>query len=434
VIGVRSAILAPVERVGLIIVDEEHDGSYKQSDPEPRYHARDVAIMRGHFQQAVVVLGSATPSLESYHNAQRAKYHLITLSQRFGTAVLPRVAIVDMNKEHEEKNNWTFLSLELKGRIEQMLEQKRQVILLLNRRGFSTFLLCKDCGHIHSCPYCSVHLTYHRVETALKCHQCGHQVAAPDLCPACGGGQLQYKGTGIQKAEEVLRETIPHARIIRMDQDTTRRKGAHVSLLEAFGSGQADILLGTQMVAKGLDFPRVGLVGVLQADTGLHVPDFRASERTFQLLTQVAGRAGRADAHGEVVIQTYLPQDPAIRASQMHDYQQFIAQELEFRKALSYPPFCRLARIIVTSENESAALSAIETLAGLVDCDNRTIKRLGPAAAAVARIKSFYRFSMVLKSASARTLQQTLQQMRTQARSFPRTIKCIIDVDPGHML
>ncbi len=351
VIGARSAILAPIPELGVIIVDEEHDGSYKQSESEPRYHARDVAIMRGALQKTLVILGSATPSLESHHNAVTGKYGLLPLYKRFGTATLPRVTLVDMNDERRD-NNWTLLSRYLEKRIGETLADHRQVILLLNRRGFSTFLICKDCGYTHTCPNCSVNLVYHRTEAALRCHQCGHFTTAPTVCDTCKGEQVQYRGTGIQKAEEHLRALFSEARIARMDQDTTRRKGAHISILESVARRDIDILLGTQMVAKGLDFPGVALVGVLQADTGLHIPDFRASEKTFQLLTQVAGRAGRADNLGEVVVQTNLPDDFSVQAAAKHDYNEFISHEMRNREELGYPPFCRLARIVVSGPGE----------------------------------------------------------------------------------
>ncbi len=294
VVGVRSALLCPMDDVGLIVVDEEHDGSYKQSDTDPRYNARDAAVMRGRLQGAAVVLGSATPSLESYRNALTGKYNLLMLGDRFGTARLPAVKVVDMTVEHREKN-WTALSRYLAARLAEELSLGRQAILLLNRRGFSTSLLCKECGYSHNCPNCSVNLRYHKADTVLKCHLCGHEEPALTNCPKCGGHNIKYSGMGIQKAEEMIKERFPAARILRMDQDTTRRKGSHAAILGTFASGGADILLGTQMVAKGLNFPNVTLVGVLYADTGLHFPDFRASERTFQLLTQVAGRAGRAE-------------------------------------------------------------------------------------------------------------------------------------------
>ena len=332
-IGVRSAILAPVANLGLIIVDEEHDQSYKQSDLDPRYNARDVAMMRARLQNAVAVLGSATPSLESYHNAQAGKYRLLALQNRFGGAVLPGVTVVDMRDEHKE-NNWTFLSRYLRGRIGAALENGRQIILLLNRRGFSTFLVCKDCGHSYTCPQCSVNLIYHKSDYRLKCHQCGREEPAPSACPSCKGEQIKFKGTGIQKAEEYMASQFPQARIIRMDQDTTRARGGHIAIIGRFENREADILLGTQMVAKGLNFPGVALVGVLQADIGMHFPDFRAAEKTFQLLSQVAGRAGRADSLGEVVVQTYFPGEQAICAARDHDYLEFYNREITERETL----------------------------------------------------------------------------------------------------
>ncbi len=434
VIGVRSAILSPVPDLGLIVVDEEHDGSYKQSEPEPRYHARDVAIMRGKLQRALVVLGSATPSLESWRNACQGKYRLLSMRSRYADATLPSVNVLDMNAEHRE-GNWSFLSRHLARRLEDTLKARRQVILLLNRRGYSTFLLCKDCGFIHTCLSCSVHLVFHRHDHTLRCHQCGFTVAAPSRCPKCRGEQLQYKGTGIQKAEEMLRELFPSARICRMDQDTTRRKGSHVTLVEAMARREIDILLGTQMVAKGLDFPGVALVGVLQADTGLHIPDFRASERTFQLLAQVAGRAGRADSLGEVVIQTYMPHEPSIVAAQSHDFEQFAVQELRNREELGYPPFCRLARIVVWGTHESAVRErAAHVAATLRGAPAGPLTLLGPAPAVLERVKGRYRYALLVKSSSATALHSALQQVRDRKLRSGARLGMSIDVDPLQML
>ncbi len=434
VIGARSAVLVPMDAVGLIIVDEEHDGSYKQSDPEPRYNARDVAVMRGYFQKALVVLGSATPSLESYYNALQNKYTLITLMQRFGKAALPEVEIVDMNLEHK-RNNWTFLSRYLQTKIDETLRNNRQVILLLNRRGFSVMLLCTECGHIYTCPNCSVNLIYHRVTGTLKCHQCGWQEQAPSACIKCRGEQIKYKGTGIQKVEEFLREVFPRARILRMDQDTTRRKGMHVSILETFADREADILLGTQMVAKGLDFPGVKLVGVLQADIGLHFPDFRASERTFQLLTQVAGRAGRKDNQGEVIIQTYSPQEPGIIAAKSHDFTGFFKDEVRSRKALDYPPFKRLVRIIIHGPEEAIVRLYMEKVAKLIkQRGGNTLTVLGPSPAVLARLKTAYRYSVLIKSGTPKKLQVLLSEVRKKFQNLPGKMKLIIDVDPINML
>ena len=434
VIGVRSAILAPMNNVGLILVDEEHDGSYKQSEPEPRYHARDVAVMRGYFQKSIVVLGSATPSFESYYNAQKGKYTLVRLLKRYGDAALPQVKIVDMNLEHREKN-WSFLSRYLKERIIETLEHQRQIILLLNRRGFSTILICKDCGHVYVCPNCSVNLIYHRYTMSLKCHQCGYGEPAPSTCIKCSGEQIKYKGTGIQKVEEFLNAVFPQARILRMDQDTTRGKGKHISILETFAQREADILLGTQMVSKGLNFPGVRLVGVLQADIGLHFPDFRASEKTFQLLAQVAGRAGRKDSLGEVVIQTYSPQEAGIKCAENHDFDGFYQDEIKDRRTLRYPPFSRLVRIIMQGEAEALVRLNIKKVAKAVSRNGgKDFTILGPSPAVLTRLKKVYRYSILIKSGSPRVMQSVLSSIRKKFSKLPKDMKLIIDVDPVNML
>ena len=433
VIGVRSAILAPLDNVGLIIVDEEHDGSYKQTDTEPRYNARDVAIMRGVFERALVVLGSATPSLESYYNAQTGKYRLLTLANRFGEARLPTVHIADMNQEHAS-GNWSILSRKLEASISGALTVGRQIILLLNRRGYSAILLCKECGFTHRCTACSLPLRYHRSGFRLKCHCCGHEEAAPDACPLCHGEQMKYQGVGIQKAEELLRLKFPEARILRMDHDTTQCKRSHHAILEAFARREADILLGTQMVAKGLDFPGVALVGVLQADTGLLFPDFRASERTFQLLTQVAGRAGRNDCEGEVVIQTSYPADPAIAAASRHDYEGFYENELPHRKELRYPPFAKLARVVVSGPHADRVETEIGKIAATIICLAPGITLLGPSPAVIEKIGHEFRYSLLLKSSSPRTLAAVLSSIRKSQRKSPERLKLIIDVDPAFMM
>lgn len=433
VIGVRSAIMVPVVRLGLIIVDEEHDQSYKQSDTEPRYNARDVAVMRGRLQNAAVVLGSATPCLESSYNAAHGKYRLVTLSSRFGSAVLPGVNIVDMRKEHEE-NNWTFLSRYLRDRITSTLSAGRQTILLLNRRGFSTFLLCKECGHAYMCPSCSVNLIFHKSELRMKCHQCGYEEGAPQTCPKCRGEQIAFKGTGIQKAEELLRADFPEARIIRMDQDTTRGKSGHIDIIDRFERREADILLGTQMVSKGLNFPGVALVGVLAADIGLHFPDFRAAERTFQLLSQVAGRAGRADSDGEVVIQTYFPDEPAIVAAQGHDYWSFYNKEIEERQALGYPPFGKLVRFVLSGSDEARVRALLSEIAAkLRSRRSASLSVLGPAPAVWARLRNEFRFCLLVKAASPRILGDAVYSVR-KSITVPAGIRLVIDVDPVNML
>jgi primosomal protein N' (replication factor Y) len=432
VIGVRSAILVPVSNLGLIIVDEEHDHSYKQSDLDPRYNARDVAVMRGRLQGAAVVLGSATPSLESFRNAGTGKYRLLSLTRRFGQAVLPAVTVIDMKEEHRE-NNWTLLSRHLSVRMERALANGRQIILLINRRGFSTFLICKDCGHAYTCPNCSVNLIYHKAELRLKCHQCGHEEAAPSLCPSCRGEQIRFKGTGIQKAEEFIASKFPSARIIRMDQDTTRRKGGHVDIIGRFERREADILIGTQMVAKGLNFPGVALVGVLAADIGLHVPDFRAAEKTFQLLAQVAGRAGRADSAGEVVVQTYFPDEPAVRAAADHDFLEFYNREIVQREELGYPPFGKLVRIVASGPGGPAVAEALGAAARLVRGRwGSSVTVLGPSPAALAKLKNEHRYSLLLKARSARVLGEAAAAVR--ASRVPKSVRLVIDVDPVNML
>jgi primosomal protein N' (replication factor Y) len=433
VIGVRSAVLVPVVNLGLVIVDEEHDQSYKQSDLDPRYNARDVAVMRAKLQRAVAVLGSATPSLESYHNALSGKYRLLILRQRFGPASLPAVTVVDMREEHKE-NNWTFLSRHLRERMESACERGRQIILLLNRRGFSTFLVCKDCGHAYSCPQCSVNLIYHKSDFMLKCHQCGHEEPAPSMCPTCKGEHIRYKGAGIQKVEEYIASQFPLARIIRMDQDSTKGKTGHISLIDRFEKREADILIGTQMVAKGLNFPGVALVGVLQADIGLHIPDFRSAEKTFQLLSQVAGRAGRADSLGEVVVQTYFPEEPAIRAAQNHDFLDFYNREISGREALGYPPFGKLARILASGADAPKVASLLSSFArALQTAAGGAVVLLGPSPAVFAKIKNEHRYSLLVKAKSSKLLQKALVQARTQTRT-PKNMTLTIDVDPVNML
>ncbi|HEX2959485.1 MAG TPA: primosomal protein N' [Chitinispirillaceae bacterium] len=434
VIGVRSAVLAPVDNVGLIIVDEEHDQSYKQSDMEPRYNARDVAVMRGHFQKALVVLGSATPSMESYYNTINGKYAIVRLIRRFGGAQLPAVEIVDMVREHA-KNNWSPFSVRLVELMKECINSQRQIILLLNRRGYSTVLVCKECGHTTSCPNCSVNLRYHRVDNTVKCHLCGFEHRAPDLCPKCGGTKIKYQGTGIQKIEQILHEMLPGVRILRMDQDTTRRKGSHITILNEFSERNADILLGTQMVAKGLNFPGVALVGVIQADSGLHFPDFRASERTFQLLTQVAGRAGRADNLGKVVIQTYNPEEIAIKSASMHDYECFFTTELSMREELNYPPFSKLARIIVEGKNESSVITFSESISRqLLETARNGLTVLGPAPAVLEKIDNETRYSLLIKAPNAQLLNTVLSEIWHKSTAHSSSIRTIIDIDPVNML
>ncbi len=433
VIGARSAIFAPVRNLGLIVVDEEHDGSYKQSDPAPRYNARDVAIMRARQEGLPVILGSATPSLESYHNVHTGKFALLSLPERIDARPLPQVILTDMKKE-----GGGIFSQALRERMVDRLRKGERIILLQNRRGYAPFVQCTDCGAAIECPNCQVTLTYHATGRRMVCHYCARNVPAPSSCNACGGANLQLFGVGTQRVEEALKTQFPDARVLRMDVDTTRRKGAHDWILESFRKGEADILLGTQMVAKGLDFPGVTLVGVISADTSIHLPDFRAGERTFQLLTQVSGRAGRGEVPGEVVVQTYLPDGEAVQCAQDHDFLTFARLELAARHSIGYPPFGRMALFLFKGrdENEVAQTAGICAQA-LRSAAPPGLDVMGPVAAPLSRIRGSYRWQVFLKTPSARNLntlaREALEQFGTgKARRSTVTIE--IDIDPISIL
>jgi primosomal protein N' (replication factor Y) (superfamily II helicase) len=396
VVGARSAIFAPFENIGIIIIDEEHETSYKQEE-NPRYHARDVAIYRGKFHGCPVVLGSATPSLESFARAQKNVYHLLTLSKRMNDRSLPDVSIVDMREELRKGNRSMFSTL-LFEKLQDRLEKGQQTVLFLNRRGYSSFVMCRDCGSVMQCPHCDISLTYHRVTNQLKCHYCGFETTVPGVCPECGSEHIRYFGTGTQKVEEELGKLLPHARVIRMDVDTTSRKGAHERLLSQFQEGKADILLGTQMIAKGLDFPNITLVGVLSADTMLHLPDFRASEKTFQLLTQVSGRAGRHELQGEVVIQTYTPEHYSIELAGEQNYNDFYQKEMVMRKMGRYPPFYYLALIHVSHEDLMKVISVCEKITSYMKTQlSEEAIILGPTVSPIPRINDRYRYQCLIK-------------------------------------
>ncbi len=353
VVGARSAVFAPFTNIGIIIIDEEHETSYKQEET-PRYHTRDVAQYRGERHRAPVILGSATPSIESYARAKKGVYQLLSLTERVNGRPLPDVEVVDMRQELRNGNRSMF-SLALTEAISDRLEKKQQTVLFLNRRGYSTFVMCRDCGYVASCNHCDISYTYHRKGNSLKCHYCGDEQPMPETCSECGSDHIRFFGSGTQKVEEELAKQFPEARVIRMDVDTTRKKGAHKQLLDAFGQGKADILLGTQMIAKGLDFPKITLVGVLAADSMLHIPDFRSAERTFQLLEQVAGRAGRDELRGEVLVQSYTPEHYSIQLVKEHDYEQFVAKEMQSRKIGGYPPYYFMA-LLTISDTELASV------------------------------------------------------------------------------
>lgn len=429
VVGARSAIFAPLDNVGLIVLDEEHDSSYKQ-DNAPRYHARNTALVRGQLEQAVVILGSATPSLESFYSSQRNDYHLKSLPERIENRPLPQVEIVDMRQRLRDE----FLSPQLVQAIKKRLTRKEQVLLFLNRRGYTPFILCRQCGQVVCCPSCSVSLTYH-LKGRASCHYCGYSIAPPRICVLCKGEDLQYFGLGTQRLESQLKVMFPKARIARMDRDSTSHKGAHWQIFKKLQAREIDILIGTQMITKGLDLPGITLVGVVAADIGLGIPDFRAAERTFQLLTQVAGRAGRGDIPGEVIIQTFNPEHYSIQAAREHDYHRFYEQEITYRKSLQYPPVMSMINLLLTGKQNQQVGSAARFLAGSLK-NYKGVKLLGPAPATIARIKGKYRWQLMLKGAISQGLHTRLENAITnlgQHQSF-KGIRVEVDVDPVNLL
>ncbi|MCX7723462.1 MAG: primosomal protein N' [Verrucomicrobiae bacterium] len=478
VIGARSAIFAPVHPLGLIIVDEEHEQTYKQEEA-PRYHARDVAIVRGQLEGAVVVLGSATPSLESYYNARRGKYTLLELPERVDGRKMPFVRVIDMREAARKAKGVPIFSGQLREAITRRLERGEQVILFLNRRGYSTALECPLCGYVAKCVNCSIALTYHRREQILLCHICGHTGPVPLVCPneKCRSPRIRYAGLGTERVEETLAKMFPFARIGRMDSDVMKRKEDYRRLLADFRAGKLDVLVGTQMIAKGLHFPNVTLVGIIYADLALHQPDFRAAERTFQLLTQVAGRAGRGDVEGEVLVQAFTPYHPAIQYARRHDFNGFYEQEIEFRRQLRYPPFTRVALLTLKGRNsdkvkltadylkralekmrdtgaqdavgantnstqplvkveEDAQTAPAETPAEAQDSTQRDLSDLiiaGPAPAPVLRAKTYYRYQIVLRTRRMTELSRRLAKL-TETFQLPEDVTLTIDIDPVDLL
>ena len=435
VVGARSAVFAPFENLGMIIIDEEHESSYKQEEM-PRYHAKDVAIERAGRHQCPVVLGSATPSLESYARAKKGVYTLLTLKRRVNQQQLPHVSLIDMREELRNGNRSMF-SEELMLRLKEVLERKEQAVLFLNKRGYSSFVMCRDCGYVEQCPHCEISFTYHRFQKRLKCHYCGHEAPVPAECPECHSEHIRYFGTGTQRVEEELTKVLPEARVIRMDVDTTSRKGAHEKLLTSFGNKEADILLGTQMIAKGLDFPDVTLVGVLSADTSLHIPDFRSSEKTFQLLTQVSGRAGRHEKAGSVIIQSYTPSHYSIELTKQHDYEAFYEQEMLHRRHQSYPPFYFLAMVTVSHEEVTKAAHVTDKIVQFLkmNCAPNT-RILGPAASPIAKIKDRYRYQCVIKYKRENELASLLRKIQDhyQKEMEQKQLMISIDMNPYMMM
>ena len=433
VIGARSSIFAPVENPGVIIVDEEHEASYKQ-DEAPRYNARDMAVLRGHKEKAAVILGSATPSLESWHNSQSGKYRLVRLNQRVDDKSMPVVRVVDLRRPSRNDPCGGILSKPLREAIEGRIQKGEQTILFLNRRGFSTSMVCEACGHVCQCSDCSVSLTYHRAAERLVCHICGHNQRAPKACPKCSDPKIRHAGTGTQKVEEALQRIFPKARVARMDADSMTRKESYRETLGAFKEGRIDILVGTQMIAKGLHFPNVTLVGIVNADLGLHIPDFRAGERTFQLLTQVAGRAGRGEMEGEVFVQTFTPFSPSIQFARHHDFEGFMEQEMEFRRSFGYPPFGRMAMITVRGTMlERVEFSALTLSRKLKAAAEEGILVGEGVPAPLEKAKTYYRYQVSLRGNSSMRLARLARSV-LEALPMPEDVFVAVDIDPLHLM
>jgi primosomal protein N' (replication factor Y) len=431
VIGARSAVFAPCQRLGLLVVDEEHENSYKQEE-SPRYHARDIAVLRARLEGCTVLLGSATPSMESFQNAELGKYELLRMMGRVDDRKLPLIRVVDMRLEAAKKSS--ILSEKLIGAIRQRIEKREQTILFLNRRGFATSLICSACGHVCQCQNCSVSLTFHRSQNRILCHICGYAAVAPGKCPECRDPSIRHSGTGTERVEDVVQKLFPKAAVKRMDADAMTRRDAYRETLNAFRTGKIDILVGTQMIAKGLHFPNVTLVGIINADMGLHLPDFRAGERTFQLLTQVAGRAGRGDVEGEVFVQSFTPFHPAIQYARHHDFDGFWEEEIEHRRQFDYPPFTHMVILGLRSQHQARAEFSAVTLA-------RRLKELlpagttlnEPAPAPLEKSHGFYRYQLLLRSRQILRLSRALRGVLDKL-TFPEDVMVTVDVDPYQLL
>jgi primosomal protein N' (replication factor Y) len=431
VVGTRSAVFAPLQRPGLILVDEEHDSAYKQEEA-PRYHGRDVAVMRARMCGALAVLGSATPSLESYHNALAGKYTLITLSRRVLDRPMAGVRVVDMRQEYAERGPEVIVSAPLADAIRSRLERREQAIVLLNRRGFATSVFCRQCGATLECPNCSVTLTVHRAARRARCHYCNYAIRVPTACSLCAGPYLEHVGFGTERVESDLAALFPEARVARIDRDTIRRRGAITHLLEAFAAGRIDVLVGTQMIAKGHDFARVTLVGVVSADVGLGLADFRASERTFQLLTQVAGRAGRGTVAGEALIQTLHPDHYSIRHACRQDYAAFYAEEIRFRQSMRYPPAVALINAIVRAGSPEAALADAGAVVSALRWGGEPYRVLGPAPAPLSKLKGEHRAQLFLKGTHRAAMRRALLSVLEARPEIKR--RTVVDVDPQSVL
>ncbi len=430
VIGARSAVFAPLQNLGLILVDEEHDGSYKQTDEMPCYHARDIAVMRGKLENAAVVLGSATPSLESYKNALEGKYHLLKMTSRPSNARLPKVHLIDMKRVFERAGGFTLFSDELIQGIKTRLERGEQTLLFLNRRGYHSFLLCTDCEHIETCPHCDISLTYHKTAHLLTCHQCGFTLSpVPSSCSNCGKKDvLQMKGYGTEQVQKALHAILKDVRTIRMDADTTRHKGSHEQLFKQFKAGKADVLIGTQMIAKGLHFPSVTLVGIINADTALNIPNYRASETVFQLITQVAGRSGRGALPGEVIIQTMLKEHMVLQTASEENYSKFYTEEIASRELLEYPPFSQLALMVVTSTEEESCKKYAQFLAETLQKHLPSSFEIYPAIpCGIAKIKDRFRYKVLVKGHPITKFSLTLPKILPK---IPKNVRLLVDIGP----
>ncbi|MCC6884867.1 MAG: primosomal protein N', partial [Verrucomicrobiales bacterium] len=431
VIGARSAIFAPVENLGLIVVDEEHEHSYKQESP-PRYHARDVSVVRAHLEKCAVLLGSATPSLESWRNTLTGKYRLLTMKQRVDNQTLPLIRILDMRQEGrrlDQKSGPAILSIKLRQEMESRLATGEQIILFLNRRGFARSLLCPECGYVAHCRHCALPMTFHQGDNRLVCHLCGYAQISPRRCPECQGQAIALAGYGTERVEEVMRKVFPKARMARVDTDTMRRKNQLRETLDAFKAKKIDILIGTQMIAKGLHFPNVTLVGVLNADIGLNIADFRAGERTFQLLTQVAGRAGRGELEGSVVVQTFTPHHPAIQFSRHHDFEGFADQELDLRERVIFPPFCHLAMVTVRSVHQERAEFSLKTLHRRLAANlPKEISLTEPLPSPLVKSHDQFRFQVTLRAKQARKIAAHVRHVLS-GLTFPEDVIVTVDMD-----
>ena len=427
VVGTRSAIFTPLQNIGLIILDEEHSSTYKQ-ESTPKYNAIDIAKWRGKYNNCPVILGSATPKLEDMYQAVNGTYKLLKLTKRIGEAVLPKISLVDMKTELQHKH--PIISRLLEEKIQERLQNKEQIMLLLNRRGYSTTVTCRACGFVYKCPHCDITLTFHKDSNSLRCHYCGYTKIKSEICPSCGGRSLNFMGLGTEKLEQELKQMFPLARISRMDVDTTTKKGAYATLINDFAKEKFDIMVGTQMISKGLDFPKVTLVGIINADTSLNIPDFRSGEVTYELLSQVSGRAGRKTSNGEVVIQTFNPDNPYINFVKMNDYKAFYKYEMQFRKNTMYPPFCYLINILITGKEMNLVIQESNNVFNYINKNtSQDTKVYGPNMASIGKISNLYRYQVIIKYKVDKNLFSVLKYLDEMYASN-KNVNLDIDINP----